>query len=65
MDRREFIKLSSAACGAFVVISNTPHLVPIETAAAKSSAGASGTGASKAGPVPDYAKGMLDSILFT
>jgi hypothetical protein len=34
MDRREFIKLSTAACGAFVVISNGPHIVPIKRAAA-------------------------------
>ena len=55
MDRRKFIKMSSSACGAFV-LSQSPLLKQIKVAEAKESSGTSGSVT-----VPDFAGHMLTS----
>ena len=60
MNRRKFIKRSTMACAAAALLPGRLH-AQVEKAAAPASSGASGTGASKPGELPDYAKHMLHS----
>ena len=60
MKRRTFIKLSTSAAGAAVLLPGCMQK-EAEKAIAQKSAGASGAGSSKAGPIPEYANKMLDS----
>jgi predicted aconitase len=60
MDRRKFIKSSTIACAAAVVLPGSLQ-AKAEKAIAQKSAGASGAGISKARTLPDFADKMLDS----
>jgi len=63
MNRREFIKRSTMAAAAVTLLpGNLP--VQVAKAAAPASSGASSSGASGTGKVPDYAKNMLHSDMY-